>query len=54
MDWLSGKETNLMWGGPLFTNFRIMLVYFDRVFFSTLLVYQSKILYQMPECVLVA
>ena len=54
MDWLSGKETNLMCGGPLFPNFKILLVFFDRVFFSTLLVCQRKILYQMLECILVA
>ena len=54
MDWLNGKKTNLMCGGPLFPNFKILLVLFDRVFFSTLLEYQRKIFYQMLECVLVA
>ena len=54
MDWLSRKETNLMCGGPLFPNFKILLVVFDCVFFLKLLVYQRKILYQMLECVLVA
>ena len=54
MDWLSGKETHLMCGGLLFPIFKILLVFFDRLFFSTLLVYQRKILYQMLEFVLVA
>ena len=49
MHWLNGKETNLMWGDPFFPNFKILLVFFNRVFFSTLLVYQRKILYQMPN-----
>ena len=54
MDWFSGKETNLMCGAPLFPNFKILLIFFDCVFFLTLLVYQRKILCQMLECVLVA
>ena len=54
MDWPSGKETNLMCSGPLFANLKILLVFFDRVFFSKLLVCQRKIFYQMLECVLVA
>ena len=51
---ISRKETNLMYGGPLFPSFEILLVYFDRVFFSTLLLYQRETSYQMLECVLAA
>ena len=54
MDWLSRKETNLMCDGPLFPNFKILLVVFDCVLFLTLIVYQRKTLYLMLECVLVA
>ena len=49
------EERNLMCSCPLFPSFKILLVFFRffyRIFFSTLLVYQRKILYQVLECVL--
>ena len=48
------EETNLMCGDPFFPSFKVLLVFFDHIFFSTLLVYQTEILYQGLECVLVA
>ena len=30
MHWLSGKETNLVCGAPLFPSFKILLLFFDR------------------------
>ena len=47
------EETNLMCGSPLFRTFKILLVFFDRIFFSTLHVYQREILDQVLEYVLV-
>ena len=32
MHWLSEKETNRMCGGPLFSSFKILLLFFDSVF----------------------
>ena len=48
------EERNLMCGCPFFPSFKILLVFFRffyRIFFSTLLVSQRKILYQVLECV---
>ena len=42
-----------MWDGPLSPGFKILLVFFDRIFFLTLLLYLREILYQVLECVLV-
>ena len=42
-----------MYGGPLVPSFRMLLAPFDRIFSSTLLLYQREILYQVLEYVLV-
>ena len=42
-----GNEPDVRW-----STFQI-LKYFDRIFFSTLLIYQREILYQVLKCVLV-
>ena len=48
------EEANVMCGGTLFPSFKIFLVFFDCIFFSTPLEYQREILYQGLECVLMA
>ena len=50
---VQGEETNQMCGRALFPSFKVLLVFFDRIFLSTLLEYQREILYQGMECVLV-
>ena len=53
----SGNFAYVLNGRPLgayvlFPGFKILLVFFHRMFFSILVVYQRVILYQVLECVL--
>ena len=45
------EETNLMCGGPLFTRFKVLLIFFG-ISFLILFVYQREVLYQVLECIL--
>ena len=44
------EETNLMYRGPLFPSFKILLVFFDRIFFWTLLVLRAGMCFWWCSC----